>query len=73
MALFLSCVKTFTSANFDGQGEKEELDKLIPADQEKYSTFIDKHYTVKGFKLLPPEILFSDLNSVNEIIYYQNK
>lgn len=64
--------RLFISENFDEPGEKEELDKLLPDDPEKYSVYEDEHYTVKGFKFSPPEILFANLDSVNEIIYHQN-
>ena len=56
----------------DEQEGKERLDKLMPDDPEKYCIFEDQHYTVKGFKFSPPEILFTNLDSVNEIIYQQN-
>lgn len=62
----------FISENFDKPGEKEELDRLLPDDPEKYSIFENEHYTVKGFKFSPPEILFTNLDTVNEIIYHQN-
>jgi len=62
----------FTSENVDEQEGKERLDKLMPDDPEKYCIFEDQHYTVKGFKFSPPEILFTNLDSVNEIIYQQN-
>lgn len=67
--------RLFISENFDEPGEKEELDKLLPDDPEKYIIHEDKdkYYTVKGFKFSPPEILFANLDSVNEIIYSQNK
>lgn len=64
--------RLFTSENIDEPEEKEKLDKLLPDDPEKYSIFEDQHYTVKGFKFSPPEILFTNLDTVNEIIYHQN-
>lgn len=64
--------RLFISENFDEPGEKEELDMLLPNDPDKYSVFENEHYTCKGFKFSPPEILFSNLDSVNEIIYNQN-
>ncbi|MCE1198369.1 MAG: hypothetical protein LWW85_05320 [Marinilabiliales bacterium] len=64
--------RLFTSENFDDPEDQALLDKHLPNESDKYNIYEDPHYTVKGFKFSPPEILFSNLDSVNEIIYHRN-
>jgi len=56
--------------NFDDS----EMDKYehLPEDPEQYITKQEKYYTVQGFKFTPDEIIFCDLDGVNEIVYCTN-
>ncbi len=63
--------RLFTAMNFD-DSEMDELYKHLPEDPEQYITKQEKYYTVQGFKFIPDEIIFCDLDGVNEIVYSTN-
>lgn len=63
--------RLFTAMNFD-DSEMDELYKHLPEDPEQYITKQEKYYTVQGFKFTPDEIIFCDLDGVNEIVYSTN-
>ena len=41
----------------------------MPENKEEYSIKHEDYYTVAGFKFKPKDNLYSDLDSVNEMIY----
>jgi hypothetical protein len=63
--------RLFTSMNFDDT-DIEKIYEHLPEDPEQYNTFQLQYCTVQGFKFIPEEIVFTDLDGVNEIVYSTN-
>ena len=63
--------RLFTAMNFD-DSEMDKLYEHLPENPEQYFTKQEKYYTVQGFRFIPAEILFCDLDGVNEIVYSTN-
>lgn len=57
-----------TSQNFN-KSEEEKLYEHLPEDPENYFIRQEQYFTIQGFKFIPNELVFSDLDGVNEIIY----
>lgn len=60
--------RLFTSQNYD-ESEEDKLYEHLPEDPENYFIRQEQYFTIQGFKFTPNEIVFSDLDGVNEIIY----
>jgi hypothetical protein len=63
--------RLFTAINFD-ESEEDKLYEHLPEDPEQYITKQEKYYTIQGFKFIPDERIFCDLDGVNEIVYGNN-
>ncbi len=60
--------RLFTSQNYD-ESEEDKLYEHLPEAPENYFIRQEQFFTVQGFKFTPNEIIFSDLDGFNEIIY----
>src|SRR5665648_171463 len=60
--------RLFTSQNYD-ESEEDKLYEHLPEDPENYFIRQEPYFTVQGFKFTPNEIIFSDLDGVNELVY----
>jgi hypothetical protein len=60
--------RLFTSRNFERPEGNKYFDKM-PHNPEKYNEYKADYYKVKGFKFKPDEVLFEELDSINEVIY----
>jgi hypothetical protein len=60
--------RLFTKVNFD-TAERDKYFDQIPDSVEKYNVFITDNYKVAGFKFRPSDNIFSELDSVNELLY----
>jgi hypothetical protein len=63
--------RLFTSMNFEDEDDDKVYDHL-PEDPEQYHTTYDTYFTIQGFKFTPEEIIFNELDGVNEIVYNTN-
>jgi len=61
----------FTAMNFD-DSEMDNINEYLPKADENYFIREEKYFKTKGFKFLPNETIFSDLDGVNEIVYSTN-
>ncbi len=66
--------RLFTTIHFDEPDDDKYFDKLpriesIDRVEEKYKVVRTKNYTVAGFKFKPLESIYSELDSLNEMIY----
>lgn len=65
--------RLFTSINFENE-ESEQYFNQIPRDPKHYTEVkYTKYFNVAGFKFLPNNEVFTDLDGVNELIYNTNK
>lgn len=63
--------RLFTSQNYD-ESEEDKLYLHLPEAPENYFIRQEQYFTIQGFKFTPNELIFSDLDGVNEIVYKSN-
>lgn len=63
--------RLFTSQNYD-ESEEDKLYEYLPEAPENYFIRHEEFFTIHGFKFTPNELIFSDLDGVNEIVYSTN-
>jgi hypothetical protein len=55
--------------------EDDEVDRVtdqLPQDEHKYQIFKTEYYNTASFKFTPEEKVYSDIDSINEIVYKSN-
>lgn len=63
--------RLFTSQNYD-ESEEDKLYEHLPEAPENYFIRQEQYFTIQGFKFTPNELIFSDLDGVNELVYKSN-
>lgn len=63
--------RLFTSQNYD-ESEEDKLYEHLPEAPENYFIRQEQYFTVQGFKFTPNELIFTDLDGVNELVYNSN-
>jgi hypothetical protein len=60
--------RLFTDINFKNSERNKYFD-MLPVDVENYNIYERKNFKVAGFKFIPDEKIFSELDEMNELIY----
>jgi hypothetical protein len=62
--------RLFTNINFE-ESESDKYFDQIPESPEKYNVHLSENCIVAGFKFIPDNKLYDELDGTNEIIYNQ--
>jgi len=62
----------FTTINFD-EAESDKYFNMIPKSPARYNVHKNENFNVGGFKFRPNEVIFSEMDEVNEMIYNPSK